>query len=66
MKRALTSRVMPMADVVKAYEMIEKKEALSVVLTLVRSFIKTDQLLHFSFSWVNIQAIIVFFTSKVL
>jgi threonine dehydrogenase-like Zn-dependent dehydrogenase len=29
----LITRVMPMTDIVKAYEMIEKKEALSIVLT---------------------------------
>ncbi len=31
--KKLITRVMPMTDIVKAYEMIEKKEALSVVLT---------------------------------
>jgi L-iditol 2-dehydrogenase len=31
--KKLITRVMPMTDIVKAYEMIEKKEALSIVLT---------------------------------
>ena len=31
--KKLITRVMPMTEIVKAYEMIERKEALSVVLT---------------------------------